>query len=315
MKIIIRHQVDEVKYLPIKNQFERSTTSFNNFIHTIIEYLPQSKIEPLRERFCSGFLEACYLNEINWAKTFLYHSNELSRLIYELSYNEGKEILVEYNGESRQIEGYIVTSRFNRYTFWKQCIPDAILLRSEPVLSLLKKQDKEELYDNDLKGGYNLQNSPIHKLELSLLYNLIHQNEVEALETTNEMILQLNTKPSIMLGNYNQWKSVRDSTELLTLPWLNCLKLYFERDEKQLNEKLYEALQKHKDFCEMIYSKRELAGGSPNSNQDYCFVSKDLLMVCCLAHDKGMKVEVESDYLPQWIIEKDFEFENPTKTI
>ena len=33
-----------------------------------------------------------------------------------------------------------------------------------------------------------------------------------------------------------------------------------------------------------------------------------LLSACCLAYDKGMKIEVESDYIPKWLIEQNYQF-------
>ena len=35
-------------------------------------------------------------------------------------------------------------------------------------------------------------------------------------------------------------------------------------------------------------------------------LSLEVLAICCMAHDRGVSVEVESTYIPRWIIEKDW---------
>lgn len=82
-----------------------------------------------------------------------------------------------------------------------------------------------------------------------------------------------------------------------------CIEAIMQNDETKFNESLQKGLEFHKSFW----------GQKPRKRSDYdCrsdaggFISLTLLAVCCLAHDKGMNITVESDYLPKWMIEGDF---------
>jgi hypothetical protein len=79
----------------------------------------------------------------------------------------------------------------------------------------------------------------------------------------------------------------------------------FHKDPEAFNQALLAALEEHKKF----YSKkteRERAGG---------FLAMDLAALCALAHDTGLPIEVESEYLPMTLIQGMRDGESSTSTV
>lgn len=79
---------------------------------------------------------------------------------------------------------------------------------------------------------------------------------------------------------------------LVTLPYLQVLRQFERRDEAGFAAALAEALQGHKEFWSSKKYREEFNG----------FVSLPLAAAAALAWDRGMRFEMESDYLPaSWV--------------
>jgi hypothetical protein len=78
-------------------------------------------------------------------------------------------------------------------------------------------------------------------------------------------------------------------TSSITLPWMKLLDCVMNSDQERFNTVLQEALQLHKEYWtrsedSLLYSESYLALG--------------LIAICRLAHEQGMIVDGDSDYLP-----------------
>lgn len=81
-------------------------------------------------------------------------------------------------------------------------------------------------------------------------------------------------------------------------PLLELWAMVFGKDEARFNAKLLEQQQLRRDWHEAL---GEEAG---NSIMEY--IDLAALAAVCYAHDKGFKIDVKSDYLPEFLINGDF---------
>ncbi|MDJ1497237.1 immunity 49 family protein [Cytophagaceae bacterium DM2B3-1] len=90
--------------------------------------------------------------------------------------------------------------------------------------------------------------------------------------------------------------------EFLFLPLIDVYLAILEKKEAKFNESLYKALSQHKTFYESEDEYKESRRGLPEG-----WVSLPLTAACVLAHQKGLKPEIESDYIPEWLIKAEFD--------
>lgn len=84
--------------------------------------------------------------------------------------------------------------------------------------------------------------------------------------------------------------------KLKILPALTVLSKILENDQEGFDTTLLEAVKLHKKYYKGKHEQLHSIG----------FYSESLTAYCCLAYDRGMKINVESDYLLKDIIEKNF---------
>jgi hypothetical protein len=89
--------------------------------------------------------------------------------------------------------------------------------------------------------------------------------------------------------------------ENLFIPLIKVYQAIFSNNENLFNTNIYNALEKHKNH----YEGEEF--GESRRGKPEGWISVALTVACAIAHDKGMKREVESDYIPEWLIKGDFE--------
>lgn len=87
----------------------------------------------------------------------------------------------------------------------------------------------------------------------------------------------------------------RETMLRIIYPPMNLFYRYIVGDHQAFNAELAKAVQWHRD-----YWTRDEERASESAGQ----VAWEILAIVCLAHDAGFPVEVESDYLPQHLIER-----------
>jgi Immunity protein 49 len=88
-----------------------------------------------------------------------------------------------------------------------------------------------------------------------------------------------------------------DASINLVLPEMELLGCLLERNADHFNESLVDALECYKKY----FSSDEQLSGDPRG-----FIAIGLLGLTCIAYDSGFSIEVESDYIPKYIIEKQY---------
>ncbi|MGW2556189.1 immunity 49 family protein [Streptomyces sp. NPDC001635] len=83
---------------------------------------------------------------------------------------------------------------------------------------------------------------------------------------------------------------------------INLFHRFVRKDEQGFNQALMEALELHKQYWTADEDRAQRVDG---------LVALGLLAVVCLAHDGGIPIEVESDYLPKHLVQRSWlgEFE------
>ncbi|WP_432055488.1 immunity 49 family protein [Streptomyces sp. bgisy022] len=86
-------------------------------------------------------------------------------------------------------------------------------------------------------------------------------------------------------------------------PPINLFYRFVGQDPDQFNDALVQALQLHKEYWTADPDREESGEGD---------IPLAILALTCLAHDAGRPIEVESDYLPQHLLQHDWLGEFPT---
>ena len=104
-------------------------------------------------------------------------------------------------------------------------------------------------------------------------------------------------KEALLLTDPDKHEPARfDYLMYLKFPELNLYSLIFSNDNEGFNEALLEALECHKKF----WSKKS------NNNDPGGWISFPILCACLIAvNSKKYTIDVESDYLPMWLITGD----------
>ncbi len=79
----------------------------------------------------------------------------------------------------------------------------------------------------------------------------------------------------------------------ISIPWMNLLDCVMHSEQERFNNVLQEALQLHKQY----WTKDEDSLLYPES-----YLALGLIAICRLAHEQGIIIEANSDYLPLWLV-------------
>ena len=123
----------------------------------------------------------------------------------------------------------------------------------------------------------------------------------KALVLVKEIIDKISNQPEVYYKNYLSFNSKKHQVDKLIVPYYRCLESVLEGNQSQFDERLYEGLQLHKEWAMLKPEKGQI----PNSNNHFSFVSIKMTTVCSLAFDRGMSINVQSDYIPEWLIKNE----------
>nr|WP_251691818.1 immunity 49 family protein [Streptomyces sp. CHD11] len=86
-------------------------------------------------------------------------------------------------------------------------------------------------------------------------------------------------------------------------PPINLFYRFAGRDAEQFNEALVRGLELHKEYWTASEERQETGDGD---------IPLAILALACLAHDAGLPIEVESEYLPEHLLKRTWLGEFPT---
>ncbi len=167
---------------------------------------------------------------------------------------------------------------------WLQGIYIAIILRDIGAAKVYGEADPEKV----VRYGQN-------KPEPWQVPYLKFLNGIWAFDTQIGTYLKDALKGSDPTG-YNTMRA--DWLLNMLSPLLELWAMVFTQNEDRFNEKLHEQQQIRHDW--------HAALGEDSSNSIMEYIDLGALAACCYAHDKGFKITVKSDYLPEFLIKGDF---------
>ena len=170
---------------------------------------------------------------------------------------------------------------------WMKAMDIAYCLRDTKALEVYSKVPIEPFME---RGGLSL--FPL-EVPMTKLVQTFWLNPANAMELIDETIAL--AQPS-NLDDLTEEDIL--STQSLLLPWLEMYRMILRNDEDGFNSKLKQAVK--------AYKKNHLK--SPNGpNRMELFLPFHLIAPVCIAHDRGMKITVRSDYLPEFLVRGEFE--------
>ncbi|MEY3445191.1 MAG: hypothetical protein RLZZ519_3472 [Bacteroidota bacterium] len=189
------------------------------------------------------------------------------RLSAQISGNEALMI----GGNQHFVQGNAGTA-FTQFSYWLPVLRAAAILRDiDAVKSLLAAA--EELYGSDLE---ELEIG--ERTEAVFYTQLLHGNKAAARKALTDF--RDSTKGDAPLYR-----------EKLKLPLVEVWENILDGNHKAAEAAVAGALQSHKDFW----------GSDENWQNADGWISLPLLHACAYAYDHGMKIDVESDYIPRWL--------------
>lgn len=275
MDIIKRHKATNQS----EADFEGTKERFQKFDKHIKSNRFEVRVNNFLLRFYEFFCEAEYHNDHEWAEKFLFSATEISRVVFELAENNGKSVSITYDGVVQETDGKIEEG-ISSFGFLRMLCYVYTLTRSE----VLKNEIKKAEFWDDTTSFWK---SYIKGVSRGVINDQLKEREADYLKTKDDFGMEYH---SYVL--YYEFK---------------CFAAVINGNEEEFNKYLQEGLEKHYEFyCE----ENMFLEADMNGQNDYSsFVSLPLLAVSCLAHDLGIKVTVESEYIPRWIIEKDFHYD------
>jgi hypothetical protein len=304
MKKIGRHVADEVNFGKIEHIFKKFDTreSLLSKVSNLLENIENWDLKSISNSFLSGFYNANYLSEVEWAKKFWFYANELNRLIFDLNLHPGEEVEIVYNGNKVTLVGFHKPGMPLIYDCWEylKYAQQAICSRDKKQIQNLLQIDTETMFRKIAEYGSLIPDN-IDPITHDFYLQLLAGNESQAAATLRTIIEEISTKPRSCVKNYAFMAEKRDNVDLLLLPYYKCLESVLKGEQLLFDELLWEGLQKHKEWAMVKLRSPKNYLASPNSNADISFVSVPLSAVCSIAYDKGMAINVESDYIPEWL--------------
>ena len=156
---------------------------------------------------------------------------------------------------------------------WTDVWGVARTLRDAKTLEVLHNFDPELLYG--VGAHYDL-----HYYELVFAFRDTDRWEWDWESSANRAIEHMETRPLMSPKGVPLAKGVAE-----------CILALGRKDEAAFNEALFEALNGHKAFL----------GSRNNRIRVKNLFSFELLGLCSVAHDMGLAISVESDYIPRWL--------------
>ncbi len=261
------------------SRFPRALKGFKDLENHIKSNSFNVPLIGINEGFFGFFFKAEYHKEREWAEKFLFSATEIARIVFELANNNGKSVAITYDGLVHETEGK-VEEKISSFGYLKMISYIYALTRSEVLKNEIKKadfwDDTTYFWKSYIKGA--------------------------SIEDINSI---LKDKEDIFLKTMDSYG--KEMQKYIMYYELKCFAAVINGNEEEFNKYLQEGLEKHYEFyCEHHMFLDEDMNGQNDSDS---WVSMPLLALSCLAHDLGLKVGVESEYIPKWIIEKDFQYD------
>jgi hypothetical protein len=233
----------------------------------------------------AGYLSVLEPNSVQIYRALSIAANTISSIfsLADLSITEKYDL---YVGEGPAFSfPQTGPSTYSDSVTWKEGYFLAAACREKHVLDSLVSRSTDIMRQSS--GGVN-EYSHLVVDALKSFYNL-----ETSIEETNEKL--------IAIAGATDESKIRpltmDATINIVLPEMELISCILEGNVEHFNESLTDALNCHKRH----WSSDEQMSGDPRG-----FIAIGLLGIACFAYDAGFPIEVESDYIPKCILERQF---------
>ncbi|MEH0155237.1 immunity 49 family protein [Limibacter armeniacum] len=269
-------------------------------IHNYFNNLFESKGDGFRW----GNISERFHQKVNWGNEagkspeeiyrYLTYARDLGLYVFkQFTTPKGKPFQIPIagkvaEGEGAQIRGEKI-GEYDWIRYWEFCV----ITRYSQGLDLLDTITEKTFKDRGLIGGTEL------GFKMVDFFKSLFSKDVKKIEKA--------FREAYEYTDIDKYPSKFDAYNEYTLyhraPLLEVYLGIITKDEAFYNEKLYEGLSLFRQFVEMPPED----GDPPRSISDEYFITWPYLAAVHMAKLNGLKTEVSSDYLPQWLVEGNFD--------
>lgn len=230
-------------------------------------------------QICSDRVKEIEIQLLHYARTFAI-------AFYSLGYNVNKDVLVRFGDKPITLKGRPYKS-YMGIIDWFKALGLFFVLRDRAGIDLLMSAPRSA-FENAA-----IQHTELDFRILRVIQNIYNQSAAKDMMKYIQEALEA-TDPK--LNMYDVDKESTDFVLYIEEPLLRVWMAALMNKAAYFNEQLEDALLLHKKY----YSNSD-------RHTDYDgWISWRLLAPVVFAHDSGIKIEVESEYIPKWLVEGDF---------
>ncbi|MCU0440040.1 MAG: immunity 49 family protein [Raineya sp.] len=304
---LIEHRASDDPFLTIE-EIEYSTQSFEEFLQ---ESKRGSRFLKVAQKYA--------LEAINFLHLFTPENKPeiLKYLGYVLDINLAFEKLLHQDSITLHLEGFEPIevpqseedrkeNTMNELFYWYYTLGFATLLRREESINYLKNIDvstleiPKSLHYGDIMFKfwkfYWLNDTEKALKIIKPAVELFNQEKV-SLEEISPAVAKF-----MGCGNQSKIPKIYKGLALLWQYEYALLEAFAKEDEKLFNQ----ALEKYLLNYQIYWASDSYQEGDPNYYDRQGHIVFKALFPCVFAKQKSMKIEVESDFIPRWLIEGDF---------
>ena len=179
--------------------------------------------------------------------------------------------------------------------YWSKLFYLATISRRNDVDTKLKT-----LINSPRIRQYPESHDPWVSSESNFLYSIATRNNIE--DAYKELQKSKDLDQTIRIhygGTHEQIPITHERSELINQAFYPPLRLYYQgtkNDQIGFNQTLNDHLENYEKYLKE----------TDQATLEKYMVPISLIAACAYAHDQGIRITVESDYLPKWLIEGDF---------
>ncbi len=216
--------------------------------------------------------------------------------LVDVKSRSGQKVTVMLHGSDEVIEESEIDERLSAGE-WMQAWNLAIILRDNNAIADLYKTDISSVKPLNDKDHIR-----IGDINFRFFYSL-------GLDNNPDMNL-FDEMESILLRNMNFYYM----PDVAEFPYPNyffsfnralILKAIVESDQNAFTKHLFEGVVYHKEYWGQKVGLNR--GDTPLCDDPKGFISWPLTALAAMAYDRGLKIEVDSDYIPLWMVEDKWE--------
>ncbi|ADV48625.1 hypothetical protein Celal_1311 [Cellulophaga algicola DSM 14237] len=217
----------------------------------------------------------------------LHYFKILAKAFYHLAYSVGAEVTVQFRDKPVQHIGVAYKSNMG-FADWLNTYSIFRVLRDQAGLNVLEGITDSAM-DRAETSWDTLDKNMLHFL------SSLHTNP----KTREKLLIDAIKSTHPDSGDYLQEGFAIEFVTYLYEPLLFVYEALLRNNEEDFNAQLIEALTRHKTYYDTQKNKR--------CNDSNGWISWRLLGAAALAYDKGIKINVKSDYIPEWLYKGEFD--------